>query len=108
MLKSRPARNIAATIHRHGDHELSITVRKRKPAYLVPPLTWVLRPKLQRTIALDQLGIEIWDLCDASRTVENIIDEFSGRHKLSFHEARVAVTEYLRRLVQRGALGVVE
>ena len=108
MLQARPARNVATTIHRHDDRELRITVRKRKPAYLVPPLTWAIRPKLQRTIVLDPLGIEIWDLCDANRTVENIIDEFSDRHKLTFHEARVAVTEHLKTLVQRGALAVVE
>ncbi len=48
----------------------------------------------------------MWNLCDGQRSVEDIIDEMSRRHRLSFHEARVAVTGLLRELIRRGALAI--
>jgi len=46
-------------------------------------------------------------LCDGERTVEAIIDAFAAEHRLTFHEARVAVGGYLRSLMARGALAMV-
>jgi len=108
MLQARAVQNAAAEVRREGEEELRITVRKRKPGFLVPPLNWVIRPRLERTIVLDRLGMEVWDLCDGTQTVEDVIDKFSLRQRLSFHEARVAVTGYIKTLVQRGALAIVE
>ena len=85
---------------------LLITVTRNRPWYFRPPLSWVLRPSLRKTIVLDEVGAQIWDLCDGQRNVEDIIDEFSQAHRLSFHEARVAATNYVKSLVQRGALAV--
>jgi hypothetical protein len=45
-------------------------------------------------------------LCDGKATVESIIDEFAARHRLSFHESRVAVTGYLKTLIRRGVLAI--
>jgi len=108
MLRAVPVPNVAAGVQRISEDELKITVKRRKPAFLIPPLSWFIRPRLQRTIVLDGLGAEVWDLCDGKRTVEDVTDDFARRHRLTFHEARLAVTEYLKRLVQRGALAIVE
>ena len=55
---------------------------------------------------LDHLGVEVWERCDGTRTVEQVVDEFAQKHALSFHESRVMVTEYLRELIQRGVLAI--
>jgi len=60
----------------------------------------------KRTLRLDRLGSEVWDLCDGQRTGEGVVDDFAQRHRLTFHEARAAVTVYLKTLVQRGALAL--
>jgi hypothetical protein len=46
-------------------------------------------------------------MCDGRRTVEAIIEEFAADHKLSFREAQLSVTQFLRQLTQRGLIAVV-
>jgi len=105
MLAARPVRNAAATATERDD-AASIAVRTRRPGWLVPPLSWIVPHRPTRTCHLDRLGTEVWHQCDGERTVEAIVDAFAEQHRLTFHEARVAVTSYLRSLVQRGALAV--
>jgi len=57
-------------------------------------------------MTLDRLGSWVWKLCDGNRNVEQLVDDFAAAEGLSFHEARVAVTGYLKTLIQRGALAV--
>ena len=71
-----------------------------------PPLSWIVPFREESCSTLDPLGAEVWKLCDGQRTVEGVVDAFKDRYALSFHEARVAVTEYLKVLVQRGVLAV--
>jgi len=106
MLEARPVRNAAAETVREASGELAIAVKRKRPRWHVPPLSWVVALKPTRTVRLDPLGAQVWELCDGERNVEAIVDAFALEHRLSFHEARVAVTGYLSQLVQRGALAV--
>ncbi len=106
MLKARPMRNTKARAERHGSDRVSVYVKRTRPKTLVPPLSWIVPFKPERRTVLDRLGTQIWDLCDGHNTVEQIVDCFAERHKLSFHEARVAVTGYIKNLVGRGALAM--
>ena len=107
MLQGRPVQNHAAKQEARVDGTLWLTVKKRKPRFLIPPLAWFIRPRLSKRYELDKLGVYVWKLCDGKRRVEDIIDSFAGEFGLSFHEARVAVTGYLKTLVQRGALVIM-
>jgi len=106
MLSAQPVPNAAAETVREASGELAVAVRRKRPRWHVPPLSWVVPLKPTRTVRLDPLGAQVWALCDGERTVEAIVDAFAVEHGLSFHEARVAVTGYLSQLVQRGALAV--
>ena len=55
----------------------------------------------ERNLELDRLGRELYDLCDGRRTVEEIVDIYIERWKLSFFEARGLVLSFLRSLVQK-------
>jgi len=105
MLAATPIPNQAARVATERA-DLLVTVPMRAPEGRIKPLTWVLRPRKERTVRLDALGREVWSLCDGQRTVEGIVDAFANHHQLTFHESRVSVTEYLKLLVQRGALAV--
>ena len=107
MLEARPVRNSAAEVLREEAETLTIKVKMKRPRPLLPPLSWFVRPRVTRTIRLDRLGTQIWELCDGERTVEDVVDEFARRHRLTFHEARASVTAYLKLLVQRGVLAMV-
>jgi len=106
MLEARPVRNAAADTVREPSGDLGIAVKRKRPRWHVPPLSWVVSLKPTRTVRLDRVGSQVWGLCDGERTVEAIVDAFAAEHRLSFHEARVAVTGYLSQLVQRGALAI--
>ena len=102
-----PVQNTVARVLDDGNGRVSVFVRQEKPFYLaIPPLSWIVPFKRERRSGLDALGAEIWQLCDGSRTVEQIIDVFKDQHELSFHEARVSVTGYIKALVQRGILAI--
>jgi len=106
MLMARPVRNAAADVAWTEEDELAIRVTVRRPRWLVGPLAWIVPHKGVRTVRLDRLGAQVWELCDGENRVEDVVDVFAERYALTFHEARVAVTGYLQSLVQRGALAV--
>lgn len=107
MLRARPARSPEAVVERIGPAGLRVTVPRRRPWYFRPPLTWILRPRLTQSVTLDEIGAQVWDLCDGERTVERVIDAFAETHRLTFHEARIAVGDYMLRLARRGALAML-
>ena len=106
MLAAVPVRNAAAEVTETDAGEVSLAVAMKRPRWLVPPLSWAVRWHRKRTVKLDRLGSQLWALCDGERNVESVIDEFARNHRLSFHEARAAVTGYLKELVQRGVLAI--
>lgn len=109
MLLARPIRNIAAQVSESegaGDLRIAVPTRPKAWWYYIPPLIWIIRPPKYRTLILDPVGAPVWSLCDGQTTVEEIIHYFAKNHNLSFHEARVSVTSYLRLLIERGALAI--
>jgi hypothetical protein len=107
MLRARPVRNSAARAVENGSLGVTVYVKRRRPAWFVPPVSWIVPYKPEQQIVLDGLGRRIWLDCDGRRTVEEIVDRFKDEHRLSFHEARAAVTGYLQGLIQRGVLAIV-
>lgn len=106
MLRARVLRNCAAVRDDTGSRGLSLRIPRKRPSWLIPPVSWVVTVRDYSPVTLDALGTEVWTLCDGRRTVEDLIDAFAAKHGLSFHEARVAVTQYLKVLIQRGVLAV--
>jgi hypothetical protein len=84
------------------------TVPVARPRWLVPPLSWVLPFSPHRRVQLDGPGSSVLDLCDGQRTVEQIIETFARDNRLTFREGQLAVTQFLRELVRRGMVVLVE
>jgi len=105
-LRSIPVRNIAARVQGDPESGVTILIKRQRPRWFVPPVSWIVPFRAERKITLDRIGSRVWGLCDGSRTVETIIDTFAQWYGLSFHEARAAVTGYLKSLVQRGVLAI--
>jgi hypothetical protein len=107
-LQACPMKNAAAKQERRSRTDsLLISVRRKRPRILIPPLSWFIRINDTQRFKLDKLGVWVWDLCDGKRRIEEIIDEFAAQFKLTFHEARVSVTSYVKDLTERGALVLV-
>ncbi|HDZ20057.1 MAG TPA: PqqD family protein [Phycisphaerae bacterium] len=107
FLAAVPHLNQAMTLDRQSPKGPTARVEIPRPWYLVPPISWILPFGKYRQIQLDAIGVELLDLCDGRRPIENIIEIFAANHKLTFREAQLPVTQYLRKLTQRGILAIV-
>ncbi|MFA6134239.1 MAG: PqqD family protein [Phycisphaerae bacterium] len=107
FLQAVPYTNQAMEVTRRPDGSTLVSVPIPRPKYLVPPLSWILPFSHQRRVELDRLGSYVLDMCDGRRSIESMIERFAGDHKLSFREAQLSVSGFLRQLVQRGILVIV-
>lgn len=101
MLRVRPIRNEAVTVEVRGEDVTVVTIKRKSYS---PPLSWFVPVARKQDVYLDQLGSKLWEMCDGVRQVEEIVDYFSEKYHLTFHESRVAVTEYVQQLARRGVL----
>ena len=84
-----------------------VSVPLRRPRWLVPPLSWVIPFSSHRRVELDAVGLAVLQMCDGHRTVEEMIEKFARDNKLTFREAQLPVTQFLRQLTQRGIVAIV-
>ena len=107
FLSSVPCVNNAGTTTPQSDGGLVVKVPLNRPGWLVPPISWILPFSSHRKIRLDEIGNEVLNLCDGKTSVETIIEKFAGKNKLSFREAQLPVTKFLREMTQRGIIVIV-
>ena len=100
LLRTVPVANRAATVKPAGDG-LHVLLPIRRRWWMKPPLSWVLPYREHRTVALDRLGREVYEAVDGRRDVEAIVERLAEAHRLRFHEARMAVMQFLRMLAER-------
>ncbi len=79
----------------------------RRRWWMKAPFSWFLPYRERKGFRLDALGYEVWQGCDGTRTIEQIVEEFAERHRTSFHEARLAVMEFIRTMTERELIAVV-
>ena len=106
LLNAVPLRSRTVRGERRPDGGWLLRVPLRRRWYTRPPLAWLMPISRERAISLDRLGSEVWQAGDGRRTVEEIVDLCAAAHDLTFHEARLSVTEFLRLLVLRGLVVV--
>jgi len=106
FLSAVPHQNAVMDVTSSGQGVL-VAVPMNRPGWLVPPISWVLPFSRHRRVQLDATGAEVLKLCDGRLTVEEIIERFAQKHKLSFREGQVAVTRFLRDLLSRGIIAMV-
>ena len=106
VLAYRLIPNDAARAEIIPDGGIRLRIPTVRPRWHFAPISWIVRIPPEKTIDLDELGQQFWQLCEGGCTVESMVDQFSEEHRLSFHEARMMVTTFAVQLVQRGALAV--
>ncbi|TVR51135.1 MAG: PqqD family protein [Puniceicoccaceae bacterium] len=107
LMRCRLLANKAVSVETDEPMGLRVSVPVQPRAWARPPLTWILPLRERRRFALDPIGKAIWQACRTEQSVATVVREFGRRHRLSFHEARVALTPYLQQLVERGILVLV-
>ena len=104
MLKSRPVRNQLITWERNEQGEVMITI-PRQTGWKVKLLTLLFHIPKKKLISLDEIGSEVWVLCDGKNSVERILRTFGEQHKLNPKEAEVSLLSYLRTLGKKQVIG---
>ena len=60
-----------------------------------------------RKVALDEIGSEVWRMCDGATPVEGIIRALAKKYQLNRREVELSLSLYLKQLARRGFLGLV-
>jgi len=59
-----------------------------------------------RKLQLDELGSQVWQMIDGTRTTAELIEEFAKIHRISAAEAEQSITLFLRELGKRGLIAL--
>ena len=106
MLNSRPARNDALKWEQNDDGEVQIRVT-RQDNWKIRLLSRMFYIPKERKITLDELGTEVWTLCNGKNTVAEMIEALSVKYQLNRKEAEVSLLNYLKTLGQKRFVGFV-
>jgi hypothetical protein len=80
---------------------LTVTVEMLYPG-LMKPLVRLLKMRKQRSYRLDGIGLAVYRRVDGKAALEQLIDWLAEEHRLSFHEARTLLMQYLQTLMEKG------
>jgi hypothetical protein len=106
MLHARLVANAAVRVEQEGPTGMRVAVPVRPRWWARPPLTWVFPLRAERRFALDDVGRALWEAGRKRRRLRLAVADFARSQRLSFHEARVALTPMLQTLVERGILAL--
>lgn len=84
-----------------------VKVPMRRPRWLAPPLSWILPFSSTRRVRLDAVGANVLKRCNGRDSVERIIETFAVDNKLSFREAQLSISVFLRQMTERGLVVIV-
>ena len=104
MLNSRPARNEALGWEKTDEGEVQIRV-VRQDSWKVRLLSKIFYIPKERKITLDEVGAQVWQMCNGRNTVAQMIEELSGKYQLNRKEAEVSLLAYLKTLAQKRFVG---
>lgn len=54
-----------------------------------------------RKLELDEIGSDVWEFCDGTRTVEAIIKGMGDKYKMNRRQTEASVTAFLKMLAER-------
>ena len=111
VLTARPVRHPKISWTREPAREeglpelVLVRVPRRKDRWGNLVARWFKLPD-DKKIELDQIGSEVWELCDGSHSVESISQRISQSYKLNRRQAETSVTAYLKMLADRRLIGL--
>ena len=104
MFNSKPTRNDRLDWKTNKDDEVAITL-KRADTTKVKILSKIFWVPERRTLVLDEIGSQVWKMCDGRTSVASMIKQLCETHKLNAKEAEISLLTYLRTLGRKNLLG---
>ena len=103
QMRSRPIRTKGPQVTEKDDGRMDISIPLRHRT-IVQLLQKVLPVSKEKNLELDRLGTRLYNLCDGTHSVEELVEMHQREWLLTFFEARAMVLQYLRLLSQRNLI----
>ncbi len=101
QLHSVPVKNTKVETAESGDG-YRILILKLEYTGLIKVFARVFKARNEKKYRLEGLGLQLYDMLDGKKNIENLIDMMIEKYKLSFFEARALIIQYLHTLIKRG------
>jgi len=112
FLRLKPVRNPSLGWKKNEKGEIQLLIPIRQDSVkkgvsgkvfskLAPP------PPKERKIQLDKVGSTVWELCDGSKTIKEIVDALYEKYKMMQTEAEISLNAYFQQLTKRGLVGFI-
>ena len=95
MLASRPTRNDSLRWEENDNGEVQVFI-ERQETWKVRLLSKVFYIPKERKITLDEVGTEVWRMCNGRNSVGDMIELLSDKYQLNRKEAEVSLLQYLK------------
>ena len=103
-MSARPVRNPSLKARENDEGETVVVLPRRKD-WVGRLLAWAFFVPESRPIVLDEVGTFVWEHCDGTRTVSDVVGLLAAEYKLSRREVEVSLTDYFKTLGKRGMVG---
>ncbi len=104
-LKAVPVRHPQVRFERNADGEVTLYLPRRKDR-IGRALMWVFRVTSDKEIVLDEVGSDVWELCDGVNSVDAIVNGISKKYKITRRECETSIGAYLKTLGERNLVGL--
>lgn len=104
VLRSRPVRNPLLEWYRDDDGYVRLRIPQRND-FVGKILCKVFHAPAYREIQLDEVGSDVWELCDGDNSVDKIVKAICSKHKISRRECEVSIGTYFKTLGDKRLLG---
>lgn len=106
VLSALPVRNRLVEWSDEGEGGVILRVPRRRDG-LAGLLNRVVAAPEHRQVQLDEVGSDVWRMCDGASTVETIIGELAKKYRLNRREVELSLGQYLKQLAQRRYIGLL-
>ncbi len=104
-LRAIPIRHPQVRFERNEEGDICLYLPRRKDRF-ARALMFIFRAPPEKEIVLDEVGSDVWDLCDGENTVEAIVSAVAKKYKITRRECETSIGVYLKTLGERHLVGL--
>ena len=101
QLKAKPVRNSLIKWEKSENDIISLTIPQKETLWIKVISKIFMLPK-SRVVVLDEVGSNVWTLCDGYNSIDTIVRTLCNKYKLTRKEAETSLLSYFRILGKRG------
>jgi len=105
VLRALPVRNSHLDWSDDDSGMVALRIPQRKDRW-VRFLNRIATAPDHKQVVLDEIGSDVWRMCDGTTSVEAIVRALMKKYKLSRREVELSLSLYLKQLAKRGYLGL--